>query len=82
MSIVIIAIDAMASKMMTLTDSRSVPNMIGIGPMKRIPPPLTRLSLFFPDMIVRMIAANATKKPVTVSPNPISKIRSVKFLRD
>ena len=70
------------SKMITLTESRSVPNMIGTGPMKRIPPPLTRLSLFFPDMIIRMIAANATNNPVTVSPNPISNIRSVKFLRN
>lgn len=80
MSIAIIAIDAMASKMITLTDSRSVLNMTGMGPMKRIAPPLTRLSLFFPDMIIRIIAANATNNPITVSPNPISNIRSVKFL--
>jgi len=82
MSITIIAIETMASKMTTLTDSRPVPNMIGIGPMKRIPPPLILLSLFFPDMSIRMIAANATNNPITVSPNPISNIRSAKFIRD
>jgi len=82
MSIAIIAIEAMASKIMILADSRSVPNMIGMGPMKRIPPPLTRLSPFFPDVIIRMIVAKTTNNPITVSPNPISNIRSVNFLRD
>ncbi len=82
MSTITIAINAIASKIRNVADSRSVPNMIGTGPISKIPPPLARSAPFFPDKIIRVTAASASNIPAIVNPNPISNIRSVKFFDD
>ena len=57
---------------MILTDSLSVPKIMGIGPMMTAPPPLTLLlPPFAPDRTIRIIAMNATAKPMRISTMPM-----------
>jgi hypothetical protein len=68
-----ISINMIARTMSNFTDCWSVPNTIGIGPIKRMPPPLTpRLRT-----VTEIITNTARIMPVTVKPNPKMRVRSV-----
>jgi len=57
---------------MILTDSLSVPKIIGTGPIITAPPPLTLLlPPFAPDKTIKIIAMNATAKPKRISTMPM-----------
>jgi hypothetical protein len=65
-----IAIRIIARIIRVLTELRSEPNMIGIGPMSRIPAPLV-WPLEPPDFAARNIMATKAKtNPKTTSNNP------------
>jgi len=57
---------------MILTDSLSVPKIIGIGPIMTAPPPLTFVfPPLAPDNTSQIIAMNATAKPKRIKPTPM-----------
>jgi hypothetical protein len=67
-------INTMARTTRILTDSRSVPNIIGIGPISKIP--AARCPLFFPDpdFAIMIIEITASMKPIRISPIAIPVI--------
>jgi hypothetical protein len=57
---------------MILTDSLSVPTIMGIGPMMTTPPPLTLpLPPFAPDKTSKIIAMKDTREPMRNSAMPM-----------
>jgi len=53
------------------TDSRSVPKIIGMGPISRMPPPRAFVPALA-DLVARRITAiNARTNPMSTRPNPI-----------
>ncbi len=55
----------------TLADSRSVPNIIGIGPMNRIPQPLVFVPVVWDRIARRIVATKARMNPKITRANPI-----------
>ncbi len=66
------ATNTIDSTRMILTDSLSVPKTMGTGPMITAPPPLALpLPPFAPDRTIKIIAMNATAKPMRISTMPM-----------
>jgi len=53
------------------TDSRSVPKIIGMGPMSRMPAPRVFVPSLADLVARRMTAINARTNPMNTRPNPI-----------
>jgi hypothetical protein len=60
-----------ANNKIIFKDSLSVPNIIGIGPIIRMPPPLVfPFALFALEKMSRITAKKATAKPTRIKANP------------
>ena len=64
----------MARTTKIFTDSRSVPNMIGIGPINKIPAARCSLPFPDPDLAIMSIEITASMKPIRINPIAISAI--------
>jgi hypothetical protein len=76
----IIAISTIARIIKVLTDSRSEPNTIGMGPMSRIPAPLVWPPAPLPLIARSITATKANTNPMVTSASPmLERLKSSKL---
>jgi len=68
----------MRAMIATLSISLSVPNTIGIGPIKIAPPPFIEALEVLPLNIIKIIAKNAIANPINIKINPT--LNSVSYI--